>query len=391
MRRTTSHSWTTYLATLGLVCLFPLATILVHVPQPVALFSLGLFCIVASFAAKRSFTPEATGALEILSDERRPRYNAVIEMSASITQPEALKIRLSEITNAFSIDLEDYFHTDVACDVVSLDSWNAMPSCIERSTMDLLDILDKTETRATVFVLGWLARKQPKLVRHIHDRGHEIACHSDIHRRVSSLTPAEFSNDTRAAMESIQDAVGTSIQGYRAPSFSIVEGTEWAFDILAEQGFSYDSSVYPVYHPTYGNPDARRFPYYVADCKMLEIPVATWRLGGMNLPVGGGAYLRILPEWYIHAGIRANNQVDLEPAMIYIHPWEIDPLQPRLKLKTLSQLRQTSGLHKTSAKLERLLKRYKFAPVSHVYRHLIPQRQGGPVIQSRKYVSEVNA
>ena len=250
-----------------------------------------------------------------------------------------------------------------------------MPSCVERSTMELLDMLDRTETRATVFVLGWIARKQPRLIRHIYDRGHEIACHSDRHRLVSTLTPAEFHEDTRIALDSIQNAGGTRIQGYRAPSFSITEGSEWAFEILAELGFTYDSSVYPVYHPTYGNPSAMRFPFYVADCKLLEIPIATWRLGGINLPIGGGAYLRLLPERYIRAGLRAINRVDREPAMIYVHPWEIDPIQPRLNLKTLSQLRQTAGLQTMAAKLERLLLGQKFAPIGDVYAHLIPRSQ----------------
>jgi polysaccharide deacetylase family protein (PEP-CTERM system associated) len=193
------------------------------------------------------------------------------------------------------------------------------------------------------------------------------------------------------ALDSIQNAVGGSVQGYRAPSFSITEGSEWAYQILAELGFSYDSSVYPVYHPTYGNPKAMRFPYYVADCKLLEIPVATWRLRGVNLPVGGGAYLRLLPEKYIGAGLRSINTIDREAAMLYVHPWEIDPIQPRLKLKTLSQLRQTSGLRTMAAKLETILSKHRFGPINEVYAHLVPQPYAAPLRQPSRSTIEVDA
>ncbi len=375
---------------LSSICLLPLSGLWIQVPQALALASLGILCVLGSFGAKllmrrrlqrEETRQQAAQAGRRLSAEVMIARHAVPGTSV---QPTAL-------TNAFSVDLEDYFHTEVAGKVVHHGAWDAMPSCVERSTMELLDILDRTETRATVFVLGWIARKQPNLVRHIADRGHEIACHSDRHRRVSTLTPHEFLEDTRIALEAIQNATGSRIQGYRAPSFSITGGTEWAFDILAELGFTYDSSVYPVYHPTYGNPNAMRFPYYVADCKLLEIPVATWRLGGFNLPVGGGAYLRLLPERYIHAGLRAINEVDREPATLYVHPWEIDPIQPRLKLKTLSQLRQTVGLHAMAGRLERLLSLEKFAPMEQVYAHLIPQWHAGLLHQSSARAVEVNA
>jgi polysaccharide deacetylase family protein (PEP-CTERM system associated) len=363
---------------LGIICLLPLSSIWVHLPQAITLASLGVFCLLGSFGIKWRLRTKADTLEELVrSDGKvatssdRPVIDVIAEGTTS-TSVASTPPQLS-VTNAFSIDLEDYFHTEVACKVVHHDAWDAMPSCVERSTMELLEILDRTNTRATIFVLGWVARKQPNLVRHIQDRGHEVACHSDRHRRVHTLTPAEFFEDTRVAREAIQDAGGKDIRGYRAPSFSITEGTEWAFDILADLGFTYDSSVYPVYHPTYGNPQAMRFPYYVADCRLLEIPVATWRVCGINLPVGGGAYLRVLPERYIRAGLRAINEIDREPAMLYVHPWEIDPIQPRLKLDTTSQLRQTIGLHTMAAKLERLLTAQPFAPIEQVYAHLIPQ------------------
>ena len=362
---------------LGAICLLPLTSIWMHLPQAITLAGFGFVCFVGSFAMGRSKREEtvidhaSTTVQDILST---PVRKPVLDVLSQITAQASLAVpQHAPITNAFSIDLEDYFHTEVACKVVPASAWETMPSCIERSTMQLLDLLDRSNTRATIFVLGWVARKHPHLVRHIQDRGHEVACHSDRHRRVHTLTPAEFLEDTRTALDSIQEAGGTRIQGYRAPSFSITEGTEWAFEILADLGFTYDSSVYPVYHPTYGNPQAMRFPYYVADCRLLEIPVATWRLCGINLPVGGGAYLRVLPERYIRAGLRAINEVDREPAMLYVHPWEIDPIQPRLKLKTTSQLRQTVGLHTMAAKLERLLTAQNFAPIEQVYSHLIPQ------------------
>lgn len=271
------------------------------------------------------------------------------------------------IKNAFTIDLEDYFHTEVATRAVSAHTWDSMPSRVRASMPKLLDLLDAHDTRATIFVLGWVARKYPALIREAARRGHEIACHSHYHRPVFRLDRETFEEDTRVAKQTIEDAIGTRIYGYRAPSFSITPGAEWAFDVLSELGFQYDSSVNPVRHKFYGNPDAPRAPYYVSRGRLLEIPIATWRIGGVNLPIGGGAYLRLLPGRFVEAGLRHLNNSEFRSGTFYVHPWEIDALQPPMQLDRLSHIRQTWGTSTMERKLERLLSHFHFAPINEVY------------------------
>lgn len=272
-----------------------------------------------------------------------------------------------QLLNAFTIDLEDYFHTEVSSAAVTYEEWDQMPSRIESSVHRLLDLLDDTNTRATVFILGWVAKKYPALIREVATRGHEIGCHSFRHRMVNQLWPGTFLEDTRVAKEIIEDATGVTVEGYRAPSFSITPGTEWAFKILEQLGFSYDSSVHPVSHPTYANIHAPRFPYYLEGTSILEIPIATWRVCGFNLPVGGGAYLRLLPYWYIRYGLSTVNNKEWQPVTLYVHPWEIDYLQPSIHAGWTSHVRQIWGTRSMEAKLRRLLSSSSFAPISTVY------------------------
>ena len=275
------------------------------------------------------------------------------------------------IVNAFSIDLEDYFHTEVATKAVAYSEWDVMPSRIRSSVSRLLDVLDQGNTRSTVFVLGWVARKYPNLVRQVAERGHELACHSDRHRPVFRLTSEGFREDTRAAKAAIEDACGTEISGYRAPSFSITPGTDWAFEVLEDLGFRYDSSVNPIRHPFYGNPTAPRGPHYVGDTSLLEIPIATWRVAGVNLPVGGGAYLRLLPYQYVRTGLACINRWDNQPFTVYVHPWEIDGYQPLLKLNWKSKIRQTWGVTSMEGRIANLLDSFQFAPIQQVYRDML--------------------
>jgi polysaccharide deacetylase family protein (PEP-CTERM system associated) len=277
------------------------------------------------------------------------------------------------ICNAFTIDLEDYFHTEVASSTVPFTRWDSMPSRIPAVVPRLLDKLDEHEVRSTVFVLGWVARKHPALVREIAERGHEIACHSNLHKAVFRLDAAGFYQDTQAAKNSIEDAAGQAVRGYRAPSFSITPGTEWAFDILGEMGFQYDSSVNPVRHKFYGNPDAPRVPYKIGKSGLLEIPVATWRVAGRNLPVGGGAYLRLLPYAYMKAGLKSINQKEGRPFTVYMHPWEMDPYQAPMNLKWKSHIRQTWGVKSMDGKLDNLLTAFRFAPIWDVYSQLMQE------------------
>lgn len=277
----------------------------------------------------------------------------------------------ARIANAFTIDLEDYFHTEVSSHCVGYQQWEGMPSRLERSGRRLLDILDESNTKATVFVLGWSARHHPGLVREIAHRGHEIACHSFQHRPVFRLDPHVFYADTLLAKEVIEDAAGVAIRGYRAPNFSITPGTEWAFQILAELGFLYDSSVNPIHHPLYGNPRGNRIPYALGDTGMIEIPIATWRIARCNLPAGGGAYLRLLPYQFVAYGLKSINRHERRSATIYVHPWEIDDCQPVLSLDWKSRVRQTWGTSTMEGKLNHLLMDFRFAPIASVYKNIL--------------------
>lgn len=272
--------------------------------------------------------------------------------------------------HALTIDLEDYFHTEVAAQGISSADWDRQPPRIEASTHRLLDVLDDNHTRATFFVLGWVAQHYPHLVREIHDRGHELGCHSLDHRLVCRMRPGEFFDTTQLAKDLIESIIDEPIFGFRAPCFSITPGHEWAFEALAQLGFTYDSSVHPVHHPTYGNPSAPRAAYAVAHGRLVEFPIATWRLAGRNMSVGGGAYLRLLPYQYIYRGLQAWERDMGTPAMIYLHPWEIDPYQPPIPLSFRSKVRQTWGTATMEDKLKRLLQQFSFAPVREVHEQL---------------------
>lgn len=269
--------------------------------------------------------------------------------------------------NALTIDVEDYFHTEAMSAAVSRDQWDVQPSRVERSTMELMELFDRLGVRATLFFLGWVAERFPALVSQAVKAGHEIGCHSYWHRAVFRLTPAEFQEDTARAKKVIEDAGGVPVWGYRAPSFSLIPGTEWAAEILAELGFTYDSSVNPIRHDFYSNAGAPRHPHQIAGGALWELPIATVRFAGQNLPVGGGAYLRILPYAYSRWGLRQLNREEQMPAMFYLHPWEIDPGQPRLPVGAKSRVRQYTNLGHTLGKLEALLTAFPFGPAIEAF------------------------
>jgi polysaccharide deacetylase family protein (PEP-CTERM system associated) len=271
------------------------------------------------------------------------------------------------MVNSLTVDVEDYFQTEAMSAVVSRDQWNHMPTRVDRNTKLLFDLLATHNVRATFFFLGWVAEKFPVLVREAVRRGHEVGCHSYWHRLVYRCTPDEFRKDTCRAKQAIEDAGGVPVLGYRAPNFSFIKGTEWAPEILASLGFKYDSSVYPVRHDIYGNAGAPRLPCRIAHGALMEFPIATITLVKNNFPVGGGAYLRILPYRYTSWGLSQLNRVDALPAVVYIHPWEIDSGQPRLPARASSRLRQYTGLRTTARKLERLLADFRFAPIKEVF------------------------
>ena len=274
------------------------------------------------------------------------------------------------MTNALTIDVEDYFHTEAASAAVNRDQWSEQPSRVESSTLALFELFDRYGVKATLFFLGWVAERFPSLVREAVAAGHEIGCHSYWHRAVFRLTPEEFREDTKRAKAVIEDAGSAPVLGYRAPSFSMVPGTGWAHEILAELGFLYDSSVNPIRHDFYSNAGAPRRPYKLLDGALWELPIATVRMAGQNLPMGGGAYLRIFPLWYMRWGLKRINQGEASPAMFYLHPWEIDPGQPRLPLSAKSRLRQYTNLSNTHQKLESLLAEFSFGPASAAFPEL---------------------
>jgi len=264
-----------------------------------------------------------------------------------------------------SVDVEDYFMVEAFAGSISRDSWESRPSRVVMSTRRILSLFDRYNVKGTFFFVGWVAHKFPELVREVHARGHELACHSYWHRTVYSQTPDEFREDTRAAVRAVEDAAGVKVFGYRAPSWSITKDCLWALDVLAEEGFTYDSSIYPIHHDLYGVPGARRFPYthrLKDGHSLLEFPPATVQVLGQNLPCAGGGYLRIFPLAYTHWAFRKFQEDYGKRVVVYFHPWELDSEQPRIREKLKSRLRHYTNLDKMTDRLEILLQTYSFQP-----------------------------
>jgi polysaccharide deacetylase family protein (PEP-CTERM system associated) len=274
--------------------------------------------------------------------------------------------------NAVTIDLEDYYQVSAFASGVAVDAWESFASRIEANTDRLLQILDAAGRKATFFTLGWVAKKYPRLVRKVAAHGHEIACHSNTHRLVYSMSPAEFRDDTRQAKELLEEAGGTAVRGYRAPSFSITGKSLWAFEVLADLGFRYDSSVFPVRHPNYGMPQAPRAPFAIktASGSIVEFPMPTLEMRGVRAPLAGGAYLRLLPYWYTRWGIRFINEKENRSACVYVHPWELDSEQPRMKGSASARLRHYLGLRGAESKLRRLLQDFEMQPLGSLVEEL---------------------
>jgi polysaccharide deacetylase family protein (PEP-CTERM system associated) len=272
--------------------------------------------------------------------------------------------------NALTIDVEEYFHATEVQNATKAQSWDSFPSRVELQVTRTLELLESKQVLGTFLILGWVAERYPQVVRRIAGAGHEIGCHSHLHRLVYQLTPAEFRRDTLRAVRAIEDACGITPRIYRAPSYSITKRSLWALEILVECGFTQDSSIYPISHDRYGIPGSQRQPYWhqTSSGPIFEIPIATVALGnGHVLPVGGGGYLRLLPYRYCAAGIRRLNESDRTPACIYFHPWEIDPEQPRLPMGLLARLRTYTGLTGMQRKLVHLLDEFDFARMMDIY------------------------
>jgi len=274
--------------------------------------------------------------------------------------------------NALTIDLEDYYQVSAFAEQAAPGGWDSYESRVEVNTERLLRMLEEAGRKATFFTLGWVARKYPRLVRQVADGGHEIACHSNSHCLVYSMTPAEFREDTLQAKQALEDAAGAPVRGYRAPSFSINAQSLWAFEVLAELGFQYDSSVFPIRHANYGMPRAPRSPFAIrtASGTILEFPMPTLEMRGVRAPLAGGAYLRLLPYWYTRWGIRFLNAKENRSVCVYVHPWEFDSQQPRMKGSASARLRHYFGLRGAEAKFRRLLRDFELLPLGSLAEEL---------------------
>jgi polysaccharide deacetylase family protein (PEP-CTERM system associated) len=294
------------------------------------------------------------------------RYPKAWEAMLKPIDPVNGESKVSFHNDILTVDVEDYFHVEAFADRISRESWGRFSPRVRPNTERILRILAESGCRGTFFVLGWVAERDPRLVRQIADAGHEIACHSHLHRRVSTLTPEEFREDLRRARSAIEDAGGARVQGYRAPTFSIGRDNLWALEILSEEGFLYDSSIFPIRHDLYGFPGSPRFAYRVA-CRtertFVEVPMTTVKVLGTTWPVGGGGYLRLLPMSYTRWSIERVHRKERQRFILYLHPWELDPEQPRIAARWTSRFRHYTGLRTMESRLRELLSTERFTPM----------------------------
>lgn len=271
--------------------------------------------------------------------------------------------------NAFTIDVEDYFQVEAMSAVIARDSWSQREYRCEKNVARLLEMLAGRRIHGTFFILGWIAERSPQLVRDIAAAGHEIACHGMSHRLIYKQSREEFRDETRRSKALLEDLTGKPVQGYRAASFSIVQKSLWALDELIDAGFTYDSSVFPIRHDNYGIPDAALEPYEIvapSGRKLVEFPMSIVNWGKIKLPVSGGGYFRIFPYWITRKSLARINEREQRPFVFYLHPWEIDPGQPRIAASLKSRLRHYTNLSRCEARLGRLLDEFAFAPMREV-------------------------
>jgi polysaccharide deacetylase family protein (PEP-CTERM system associated) len=286
------------------------------------------------------------------------------------------------VMNAMSVDVEDYFHVSVFDGIVPRSQWASMESRVCANTRRLLDLFNEFGVRSTFFVLGWVAEQHPALVREIAERGHEIASHGYAHRLIYDQTPTAFREDVRRAKHVLEQAAGCSVEGYRAPSYSVTPRSLWALDILIEEGYRYDSSIFPIRHDRYGIPVSPREPFAIQRPQgtLMEVPGSTVRVGPLNLPIAGGGYFRILPYAWTRWGIARLNTTEQQAAVFYIHPWEIDPDQPRLSAGLVSRFRHYRNLAQTMVRLRALLTDFRFGTVASLLRSRAPEPAPGRMV-----------
>ena len=271
------------------------------------------------------------------------------------------------VLNAMTVDVEDFFHVSAFESIISPEQWQDYQPRVDTNTRRLLDLFAEKNIKSTFFVLGWVAERYPELIKEIHRQGHEIASHGYAHRRASEQTREQFREDVVRSQNHLQDLLGEKLTGYRAPSFSIGYNNEWAFEVLAELGFQYSSSTYPVKHDLYGTPDWPRFAYLRPE-GIVEIPIPTLKLFGRQTPIGGGGYFRLYPYALTKSLVNKYIAKEHQPYSFYFHPWEIDAEQPRLNNAPLkSRFRHYINLDSTYGKLERLLSDFSWGTMKQVY------------------------
>ncbi len=318
----------------------------------------------------------STAALQqIAAQERREQDWQARSVELSEARPAGLVD-----ANAMTIDVEDYFQVEAFAATIDRSDWEGLPRRVERNTERLLDILAETEVQATFFTLGWVAQRHPGLVRRMVAEGHELASHGYDHVRADRQSPGDFREDVRCSKRVLEDAGGVLVRGYRAPTFSIGRGSIWAHSILAEEGYQYSSSVFPIKHDLYGTPGAPRTPFAPLP-GMLEIPLTTVKLLGIDLPASGGGYFRLLPYPLTRRLLRHASRANRSPSIFYLHPWEIDPEQPRQNAAPfLSRFRHYLNLGRTEPRLRRLLRNFSWTRMDRLF--LTDERGPFPVIAS---------
>lgn len=289
----------------------------------------------------------------------------ICSLGLSLARPSTQLASSNLMTHIFSIDVEEHFQVSAFDRVLSRADWDSQPSRVEANIDRLLELLGSYGATATFFTLGWVAERHPDLVRRITGAGHELGSHTWWHRKVATSTAAEFREEVRRSKGILEDLSATPVRGFRAPSFSIVPGTEWAFDVLLEEGYTYDSSLFPIRRPDYGYPGAPAIPYPITRPagRLLELPMATLSLLGVRIPAAGGGYLRQFPLGLIQRAFRDFGRAG-QPGMFYIHPWEVDPEQPRLQVGWLTRIRHYRGLDSSMERLKVILNEFRFTSVS---------------------------
>jgi polysaccharide deacetylase family protein (PEP-CTERM system associated) len=273
------------------------------------------------------------------------------------------------IKNAMTVDVEDYFHVSAFSGSIDRAEWGSIEPRVYANTMKVLELLEHADCLATFFILGWVAERDPRIVKEIAGRGHEVACHGFSHELVYKQSPETFRAETARAKSLLEDICGQAVIGYRAASFSITSESTWAIPILAELGFRYDSSIVPVSHDLYGIPNASAEPHKIktdGGKEIAEFPPSTVSLAGLRLPVGGGGYFRLFPYWFTRWALSRIHEVEQIPFSFYLHPWEVDTDQPRVRTNWKSRFRHYQNLGKSEVRFKRILNDFEFDTMASV-------------------------